>query len=153
MAVQGFGQRKMHHGALPLPGFQPDVSAVVFDDALAKGQANAGAVVFFVIVEALKNAEHLIVVFLRNADAVVGEGKLPGQRPLLHPDGQFCRRRIVVFEGVVNEVVEQLLQLLRVQSVSLQTPTSITEELKLQTLCNNKKLNETREGFYNPSFF
>ena len=55
--------------------------------------------------------------------------------------------------GLTHSTQEQSLPVLKVQSQLLRTPTSTTEELKLQTLCNNKKLNETREGFYNPSFF
>ena len=70
----------------------------------------------------------------------------------IHSNQRLDLRQDMVSQ-LTHSTQEQSLPVLKVQSQLLRTPTSTTEELKLQTLCNNKKLNETREGFYNPSFF
>ena len=70
----------------------------------------------------------------------------------IHSNQRLDLRQDMVSQ-LTHSTQEQSLPVLKVQSQLLRTPTSTTEELKLQTLCNNKKLNETKEGFHNPSFF
>ena len=70
----------------------------------------------------------------------------------IHSNQRLDLRQDMV-SHLTHSTQEQLLPVLKVQSQLLRTPTSTTEELKLQTLCNNKKLNETREGFITPLFF
>ena len=48
--------------------------------------------------------------------------------------------------GLTHSTQEQLLLVQKVQSQLLQILTNTTEELKLQTLCNNKKLDYKLRG-------
>ena len=57
----------------------------------------------------------------------------------IHSNQRLDLRQDMVSQ-LTHSTQEQLLPVLKVQSQLLRTPTSTTEELKLQTLCNNKKL-------------
>ena len=64
----------------------PDPSAVVLDDPLADGHADAGARILLPGVEALENNEDTLRVLRVDADAVVPHGEQPLAVPLLGPD-------------------------------------------------------------------
>src|SRR3546814_19838010 len=64
-------QREAERRALPRPAFGTDHSAVAFDDALDRRQADAVAVELFLVVQQLEGTEQLARVFWREARAVV----------------------------------------------------------------------------------
>src|SRR3546814_14949637 len=66
-------QREAERRALPRPAFGTDHSAVAFDDALDRRQADAVAVELFLVVQPLEGTEQLARVFRREARAVVGD--------------------------------------------------------------------------------
>src|SRR3954462_12236492 len=91
-------------------GLDPDSAMVALDDLLDDRQARAGAAAVLVAaVQALEDAEHGVVVFFRDADAVVAH--VEDRRPvrILPPaDLDPFLRLVVVLHGVDDEVVEDL---------------------------------------------
>src|SRR3546814_16801287 len=72
-------QREAERRALPRPAFGTDHSAVAFDDALDRRQADAVAVELLLVVQALERTEQLAGIFGRESGNVFGdvERKLP----------------------------------------------------------------------------
>src|SRR6267142_4621816 len=67
-------------GAFGGVGFDPDFSAVTFDNALADGQADADAAAGGFC--ALEDLEDSVLMMRVDADAVVADGECPGARAL-----------------------------------------------------------------------
>ena len=104
-----FGKGEVEDGAAGGGGFNPDAAAVAFDDALADGQADAGAGVFCAV-EALEDCEDVAGVLGIDAEAIVGNGKNPV------PAG-FAGREVdargiiaVIFDRVRDEILQQLAE-------------------------------------------
>lgn len=58
------------------PRLKPDATAMVHDDALADGQPDTGAGIFFGSVLTTEQVEHIVFTVF-DADAVVGHRKFP----------------------------------------------------------------------------
>lgn len=56
---------------------EPDAAAVPLDDLLADGQPYAGPGILILGMQPLEHLEDLLLLFLRDADAVVRRGKCP----------------------------------------------------------------------------
>src|SRR3954469_4732122 len=96
----------------PLAGgrLDPDSAMVALDDLLDDRQARAGtAAVLVAAVQALEDAEHGVLVFFRDADAVVAhvEDRRPA-RALPPADLDPFLRLVVVLHDVDDQVVEDL---------------------------------------------
>src|ERR1041385_5407624 len=106
------GQREPERGALAGLGLDADAAAVELDDALADGQADAGAGVLVAAVQALEDLEDAVEVARLDADAVVLDGDAPAARPRLGRDldaaGPVAGAEL---EGVADEVLQQLHEL------------------------------------------
>jgi hypothetical protein len=68
------------------PAFHADGATVPVDDPLADGEADAGALVFFRAVEALKQAEDALVMLFVDPDPVVRHGELGTLAPVRGED-------------------------------------------------------------------
>ena len=71
---------------MPRLGFKPDFAAVAFHNPLADGQTDAGAGIFLLGMQALKENEHPLGILRLDADAVVFDGKQPFAASLTRGD-------------------------------------------------------------------
>ena len=104
--------------------FHPDSAAMPFHDALAEGQADAGARVLGLAVETLEDNKNALKIRRLDADAIVAHGESPkcgwrsagaGSRRRIgrfacHADVDMGTGLAMKFEGVADEVLKQLDQ-------------------------------------------
>ena len=84
---------------------------MTFDDFFAYCQADACSRVFSTSVEPLEDEEYSFCVLRVDADAVVGDGELPGVIGVICDYVNFGRLFAAEFDGVAYEVLEQLRKL------------------------------------------
>ena len=92
-------------------GFHGDAAAVALDDLLADGQADARAGILGPGVQPLEDDEDALEVFGLHADAVVLHREYPMALVTAHADVDSRRLLAAEFDGVADEVLEQLRQL------------------------------------------
>src|SRR4051794_24817558 len=110
----GRGQLDVERRAAPLPPLRPDPPAVLSDDALADGEADARALVAVHRVQAMEGPEDPARLLSREPDAVVGDREM---RPAVAgAAADLHDRRVAVGElhGVGDKVLDQLAQPSRV---------------------------------------
>lgn len=119
------GQIYVYGGPFLGLSFGGDESLVVFDDFFADGQANAGAIIFFFCMQAVKDFEYLLVIGRCETNPVVGKGNMVITRirqggaiaDAAAADGVYSyndmRRGVFfgIFERVADDIDKQLLEL------------------------------------------
>src|SRR6266566_3557041 len=91
--------------------FHPDLSSVAFHDLSANGQADARARILLGGVQALKHLKDTFGILWSDADSVVLNGKEPLVTVWFGSHMDFRRAFVAVFDGVPNQVLEQLHKL------------------------------------------
>ena len=109
--LRAVGESEVEGGAAAGARLDPDPAAMVRHHAAAERETDAGAGRFAGGMEALEESEDPRLVLGRNADAVVFDAEVPGARLFRALDADPGRRGSVEFEGVVEEVVEEQLEL------------------------------------------
>src|SRR6476646_9990293 len=84
---------------------------MAFDNLPADGQADPGAGIFRLGMEALENDEDALRVLRRNADAVVPDGTMPVGILARGREGDLWRRLAAILDGVADQVLEELAEL------------------------------------------
>src|SRR5712671_7634362 len=92
-------------------GLQPNAAAVPLGNFFADGQANAGARILRLGMEALKNHEDAVVVFWGDTDAVVTHRNIPAGCGSLGADVNSSGLVPPKFDRVANEVLQDLAKL------------------------------------------
>ena len=94
--------------------FGPDAAAVALDNLFANGQADAGAGIFFLGMQALEDLKDAVGILRIKADAVIPDETshsspfLPGRK--MNPGGLV----VVKLDGVGDEILQQLAHLVRI---------------------------------------
>src|SRR5712671_713026 len=105
------GNAESESGAAARCGLQPNAAAVPLGNFFADGQANAGAGVLRLGMEALKNHEDAVVVFWGDTDAVVTHGNIPATCGSLGANVNSCGLIPPEFDRIANEVLQDLAKL------------------------------------------
>src|SRR5262249_28174488 len=92
-------------------GFDPDVSAMPFDDLFANGQTDAGAGEIGLVMKALEDDKYFVKELRIDTDAVVGNRKLPVSVLFLRTDADHWRPVRMIFQRIAQQVLKQLGQL------------------------------------------
>ena len=89
-------------------GFDPDPAFMKFYNLFAHGQSNASAAAISVsAMKALEDLEDPLVLFGRNADAVIINGNLPSLRDATHMQVDLRGPRWVrIFDGIPDQILE-----------------------------------------------
>src|SRR5262249_38805714 len=98
-----FGGEGMKGRALAYYGFYPNLAAVSLDNFLADGQADAGAREGAACVQPLEHAEDALEVPRLDADAVVGNGEVPGAVLRTGLDANGGRPGAAELDGVAEQ--------------------------------------------------
>src|SRR5882672_10274277 len=98
----------MEAAALARRRFEPDAAAVAVDHLLADGEADAGAGVPALVVQALEHHEDALEILRLDADAVVLHGDLELVVPLDRGYMDAGLRLAVELDGVADQVLHQL---------------------------------------------
>src|SRR6267154_3675302 len=92
-------------------GLQPNAAAVPLGNFFADGQANAGARILRLGMQALKNHEDALAMFGSYTKAIVTHGTVPTGRRLLRADVNDCGAVAAELDSVANEILHDLAKL------------------------------------------
>src|SRR5258707_7146900 len=105
------GNAESESGAAARCGLQPNAAAVPLGNFFANGQADAGAGVLRLGMEALKNHEDALAMFGSDTDAIVTHGNIPAARGSLGTDVNCSGLVPPGFDRVANEILQDLAKL------------------------------------------
>ena len=94
----------------------PDAPAVKLDDSLADGQTDARSRILLPV-DLVKNLENSLELFRLDTDAVVLDGKLPAVAVRGRADLNDGRSLPAKLDGVLEEILEELDQLVRTPGI------------------------------------
>jgi hypothetical protein len=84
---------------------------MAFDNLPANRQADPGARIFRLGMEALKDDEDALRILRRNPDPIVPDGKVPGISLARGGEGDLWRRLAAILDRVGNQILEELAEL------------------------------------------
>src|SRR5882762_3801192 len=105
------GNAESESGAAARGGLQPNAAAVPLGNFFADGQADAGAGVLRLGMQALKNHEDAVVVFWGDTNAIVTHGNIPAACGSLGADVYSSGLVPPEFDRVAYEVLQDLAKL------------------------------------------
>src|SRR5438876_10828983 len=107
LASRGGKNSKEKSGPSARFGFDPNATAVPLDDFLADGQADPGAGIILLSVQALEESENALRVAALDANAVVANGEQPVRFFRACFDVNSRRRTSIELDGVTQKVFKQ----------------------------------------------
>src|SRR5258706_10384272 len=105
------GNAESESGAAARCGLQPNAAAVPLGNFFADSQANAGARILGLGMQALKNHEDALAMFGSYANAIVTHGNIPAACGSLGTNVNSCGLIPAVFDWGVNEGFQYLAYL------------------------------------------
>src|SRR5712672_833631 len=105
------GDAESERGAATWSGLQPNAAAVPLGNFFADGQADAGAGVLRLGMQALKNHEDALAMLGSYANAIVTHGNIPAACGSLGTNVNSCGLIPPEFDRVANEVLQDLAKL------------------------------------------
>ena len=95
-------------------GFDPDPPIILLHDPFADGKSNAGPGIFVICVQAFEEAKDVLLVFGRDADAVIAYGESPLSDLAISSDAHdWLLLPVPILDRIPYKVLEQLLEVYR----------------------------------------